>query len=42
MGRLPDEIPRNHGLIPGRGEGFISSPKRPDHLWGPSNVLEID
>jgi hypothetical protein len=27
------------GYIPGRGSDFLSSPLRPDRLWGPLSLL---
>jgi len=35
MTRLRHGCPRNHGSIPGRVKGFISSPKHPDRFCHP-------
>jgi hypothetical protein len=37
--RLRAGRPRNRGSIPGSGNRILSSPKRPDRLWGSSNFL---
>jgi len=31
--------PTDHNFIPSRGKRFLSSPKWPDHLWGPPTFL---
>jgi hypothetical protein len=37
--RLRAGQPRYRGLIPGRKMTFVSSPKRPDRLWGSPSLL---
>jgi len=34
--------PRNHCLIPGRGQKFFSSPQYPDLFWWPRNSYSTD
>jgi len=36
---LPAEQLRNLCLVSARGKRYISSPKSPDRLWSPSNLL---
>jgi hypothetical protein len=37
--RLRAGRPDDRGSIPGGGWEFLSSPTRPDRLWGPPNLL---